>query len=376
MSMKTCQRYYKVLTLITVEATLFYVCINIQASQSFEGEASYMKYFFWIAFAVFLAASIPHVAYFFASFEPSQGPEGIWWWAVSYAIAISIDVTVYLLSWTAFQRYRRYRTPKAVWQHWLLIVMCTVFSWAVNWAYAKQFHSPLMLSSAESAAPWLINVFPFMASAFPLLGIVYTMMAETITETASEEKQAVSQQLTALSELAKQTSLPMATLRRALASGSRINPASLLTSVIHQGTNEQGTADITSNNITDKKNDSSKSKAITGQFVTIEKDTTDITNGSTNPSLGTIGNEGNPDKLQMTIEALRANPDMTDEALAEYLSLKRPASARFWRLKAIEILSSTSKDTGPTPALRDTWASPSGMLAGANGMTNGTSNKR
>src|SRR5947209_11017315 len=97
------------------------------------GKFPIMKYFFWIAFAVFLAASIPHVAYFFASFEPSQGPEGVWWWGVSYAIAISIDVTVYLLSWTAFQRYRRYRTPKAVWQHWLLIVMCTVFSWAVNW---------------------------------------------------------------------------------------------------------------------------------------------------------------------------------------------------------------------------------------------------
>ena len=69
--------------------------------------------------------------------------------------------------------------------------MCTVFSWAVNWAYAKQFHSTIMLSSAESAAPWLVNVFPFMASAFPLLGIVYTMMAETITETASEDKQAL-----------------------------------------------------------------------------------------------------------------------------------------------------------------------------------------
>ena len=105
-----------------------------------------MKYFFWIAFAVFLAASIPHVAYFFASFEPSQGSTGIWWWTVSYAIAISIDVTVYLLSWTAFQRYRRYRTARAVWQHWLLIVMCTVFSWVVNWAYAKQFHSITMLS--------------------------------------------------------------------------------------------------------------------------------------------------------------------------------------------------------------------------------------
>ena len=331
-----------------------------------------MKYFFWIAFAVFLAASIPHVAYFFASFEPSQGPEGVWWWAVSYAIAISIDVTVYLLSWTAFQRYRRYRTAKAVWQHWLLIVMCTVFSWAVNWAYAKQFHSNIMLSSAETAAPWLVNVFPFMASAFPLLGIVYTMMAETITETASEDKQAISQQLTALSELAKQTSLPIATLRRALASGSRINPVSLLSSVVSQGTTEQATPETTTN---DKK-DSSKSKAITGQFVTIEKDTIDGIHNSS-PSLASVqavGTEANPDKLQMTIEALRANPDMTDEALAEYLSLKRPASARFWRLKAIEILSSTGKDTTPTAAVRDPWAS--GVLAGTSGSTNGTSNKR
>src|SRR5216683_2561961 len=119
----------------------------------------FMKYFFWISFAVFLAASIPHVAYFFASFEPSQGPEGVWWWTVSYAIAISIDVTVYLLSW------------------------------AVNWAYSKQFYSVSMLNAAETAAPWLTNVFPFMASAFPLLGIVYTMMAETISETSEEEKQ-------------------------------------------------------------------------------------------------------------------------------------------------------------------------------------------
>ncbi len=332
-----------------------------------------MKYFFWIAFAVFLAASIPHVAYFFASFEPSQGPEGIWWWAVSYAIAISIDVTVYLLSWTAFQRYRRYRSPKAVWQHWLLIVMCTVFSWAVNWAYAKQFHSPVMLSSAESAAPWLVNVFPFMASAFPLLGIVYTMMAETITEDASEDKQAMSQQLTALSELAKQTSLPIATLRHALASGSHINSASVLTQVATPGSNEQTAPDTITptNKLSVEKNDTTKSRAITGQFVTIEKENTGSLKSS-NATLQAIANEGNPDKLQMTIEALRTNPDMTDEALAEYLLLKRPASARFWRLKAIEILSTTSKESRPTSVALDSWVSQSGVLAS----TNGTSGKR
>lgn len=341
-------------------------------------ELALMKYFFWIAFAVFLAASIPHVAYFFASFEPSQGPEGVWWWTVSYAIAISIDVTVYLLSWTAFQRYRRYRTAKAVWQHWLLIVMCTVFSWAVNWAYAKQFHSPTMLSSAEGTAPWLTGIFPFMASAFPLLGIVYTMMAETISETAAEEKQETEQQLAALSELAKQTHLPIATLRRFLTGGSRFNPASLLAL-----TNRANSAEPSESSVTSVATTSTEPKStvqpITGQFVTIGKDSTDGQN--TNPGLVTVPNEANPDKLQMTIEALRLNPDMTDEALAQYLLLKRPASARFWRLKAIEILNApgreltsatgtlTSKEhtTAKTAAVNTSWTAPAGIVNGSNG---------
>lgn len=322
-----------------------------------------MKYFFWIAFAVFLAASIPHVAYFFASFEPSQGPEGLWWWAVSYAIAISIDVTVYLLSWTAFQRYRRYRTPKAVWQHWLLIVMCTVFSWAVNWAYAKQFHSVTMLNAAETAAPWLTSIFPFMASAFPLLGIVYTMMAETISETAAEEKLEKAQQLSALAELAKQTHLPVAALRRALATtGSRINPTNLLaaTNAVSEATAPAPITDTGQGDLV---------RPITGQVMAIERDT--INTGekrTTNPALGALPNEGNPDKLQMTIEVLRSNPNMTDEALAEYLSLKRPASARFWRLKAIEILNAPDKEnSGKMATMRNGWSAPAGLANGTTG---------
>jgi hypothetical protein len=313
-----------------------------------------MKYFFWIAFAVFLAASIPHVAYFFASFEPSQGPEGVWWWAVSYAIAISLDVTVYLLSWTAFQRYRKYRTPRAVWQHWLLILICTIFSWAVNWAYAKQFHSISMLSSAESVAPWLTNVFPFMASAFPLLGIVYTMMAETITETAAEERKGKEDQLSALSELARQTHLPIATLRRAITSGSRLNPSNLITAVANRATSDLAVQPST----LEKAEVSSEiSRPITGQFVTVEE------NNSLSRAAKATSNampiaDGNPDKLQMTIEALRAKPDMTDEALAEFLALKRPASARFWRLKAIEILNAPGRDAADVSPVLQTasWA--------------------
>jgi hypothetical protein len=320
-----------------------------------------MKYFFWIAFAVFLAASIPHVAYFFASFEPSQGPEGVWWWAVSYAIAISIDVTVYLLSWTAFQRYRRYRTPKAVWQHWLLIVMCTFFSWAVNWAYAKQFHSATMLSAAESTAPWLTSIFPFMASAFPLLGIVYTMMAETISETAIEEKREKDQQLSALAELAKQTSLPISTLRKALSSGSRFNPANLLAITNnHPATTEQATTQAPSQESNDI------NRPITGHFVAIEHETEDAGPRANGVPVAAAMPDAtlNPDKLQMTIEALKSNPHITDEELAEYLTLKRPASARFWRLKAIEILNAPGREqTGPSAAVHavSSWAGSTGL---------------
>ncbi len=322
-----------------------------------------MKYFFWIAFAVFLAASIPHVAYFFASFEPSQGPEGVWWWAVSYAIAISIDVTVYLLSWTAFQRYRRYRTPKAVWQHWLLIVMCTVFSWIVNWAYAKQFHSLTMLSSAETVAPWLVNVFPFMASAFPLLGIVYTMMAENITETAAEEKGKSTMQLTALAELAKQTNLPLGTLRRALASGStRLNPTALLTQTTRSSSEAAEAEQNTSATQEQAEQDArDASRPITGQIVAIAQDTAQST-ASQQPASTTTLAEGSPDKLQMTIEILRANPEISDEILAERLLLKRPASALFWRRKALEILGSQDiSNKAQNGYSTENWAKPAGM---------------
>lgn len=325
-----------------------------------------MKYFFWIAFAVFLAASIPHVAYFFAAFEPSQGPEGVWWWAVSYAIAISIDVTIYLLSWTAFQRYRQYRTPKAVWQHWLLIVICTVFSWAVNWAYAKQFHNEPMLSAAETVAPWLVNVFPFMASAFPLLGIVYTMMAETVTETAAEEKGKNTTQLTALAELARQTNLPLGMLRRVLApGGTRVNPTLLSQTARTEASTpaSQQTPEASAQSQEEHEHESSEaSRPITGQIVAIAQDAVQPATSPQSIHVSAPVGEGSPDKLQMTIEILKANPDITDEILAERLSLKRPASALFWRRKAIEILHSQETTGKPQAAYStETWARAAGM---------------
>ena len=112
------------------------------------------------------------------------------------------------------------------------------------------------------------------------------------------------------------------------------------------------------------------SRTITGQLLAVSDAPPALPEReNTNPGQAATPKDGGADKLQMTIEALKLNPNITDEALAEYLSLKRPASARFWRLKAIELLNSSGKEqtTGPTTAVRSEWLVSNGAANGANG---------
>ncbi|MBO0791716.1 MAG: hypothetical protein J2P36_12310 [Ktedonobacteraceae bacterium] len=62
------------------------------------------------------------------------------------------------------------------------------------------------------------------------------------------------------------------------------------------------------------------------------------------PALKMVPNsdENSMDKLEITLAILRDNPTISDEELAPHLNLKRPASARFWRLKAEEMLKASS----------------------------------
>jgi uncharacterized membrane protein YhaH (DUF805 family) len=78
-----------------------------------------LKRFFWIAFAVFLLASISHVAYFFRAFEPQDS--SWYWWLVAYAIAISVDVTIFLLSMTVAELRRRQVSNWLVASVWVFI---------------------------------------------------------------------------------------------------------------------------------------------------------------------------------------------------------------------------------------------------------------
>jgi hypothetical protein len=154
-----------------------------------------------LAFLVFLVASLPHVAYFFAAFEPQQ-PDGTlsdWWWFVAYLIAGAINITEFLLS-IKFARELRNATRGlpfiqkiiptfvVVLKYWPFILIISGFSWAANLQHAREFHSD-MLSTAESVAVGTIpfmpyiktwgDLNPYIVSAFPILNIAYTLMFDS-----------------------------------------------------------------------------------------------------------------------------------------------------------------------------------------------------
>lgn len=156
----------------------------------------------WVAFGAFLLASLPHIAYFFASLEPedAKGNVSDYWWVIAYILAISIDVTSFLLSLNLANKMRRATRGLGLLQrmgvglriavmHWPFIILLVGFSWLVNFEHATQFHST-MLDLAENVQLnlwfWQGNLYtlnPIVGSAFPVLAFAYTCMSEDVRRT-------------------------------------------------------------------------------------------------------------------------------------------------------------------------------------------------
>jgi hypothetical protein len=173
-----------------------------------------------LAFLVFLVASLPHVAYFFAAFEP-QNPDGTvsdWWWFVAYLIAGAINITEFLLS-IKFARELRNATYGLPWyqklipalivalKYWPFIIVISGFSWAANLQHAREFHSDMLLT-AESVTvtlpfmPYIKtwgDLNPYIVSAFPILNIAYTLMFDSSRN--QQELQVQAEMLKAESEV-------------------------------------------------------------------------------------------------------------------------------------------------------------------------------
>jgi hypothetical protein len=174
-----------------------------------------LKGFFWFAFASFLAASIPHVAYFFRAFEPQAtvGQDPLFYWGVAYALAISIDVMIVLLSVTVAQLKHQRVGRGTILSIWAFILLLSGLSWFINWQYARQFSSAML----DQAAGTHLNVYffslsvgqidPVIASMFQVFAIAYTYIADKIAmskpKTAEELKQETDEEEARGKELAR-----------------------------------------------------------------------------------------------------------------------------------------------------------------------------
>lgn len=224
--------------------------------------------FFWVAFAAFLSASIPHVAWFFSVFEPVNGPQGPLYWAVSYGIAISIDVTVFLLSMTVAGMAKQGKKKSLIASVWLFILALAALSWFINGKYAIHFEqggviapSPVTLSFFGWGNWHISDINPLLASCFQVLAVAYTWIADKIAagekpKTAAElkaeadELEAASVQKARIaaakrenldSSLTGAMELGSTLLRKAKVSFGRVKPANEETS---EETNEEQSTEV------------------------------------------------------------------------------------------------------------------------------------
>ena len=174
-----------------------------------------LKGFFWFAFASFLAASIPHVAYFFRAFEPqaTAGQDPLFYWGIAYALAVSIDVMIVLLSVTVAQLKHQRVGRWTILSIWTFILLLTGLSWFINWQYARQFSSAMLNQVAGTHlnvyffSPSVGQIDPVIASMFQVFAIAYTYIADKIAmskpKTAAELKQETDEEEARVKELAR-----------------------------------------------------------------------------------------------------------------------------------------------------------------------------
>jgi len=271
----------------------------------------FIRTFFWFAFASFLAASTPHVAYFFRAFEPWAGGNlDYLYWGVAGAIAVSIDVMVFLLSVTVADMQRRKANTATIATVWLFILLLSALSWFINWQYAEQFTSGMLSRVVgENLGPFNVGAIdPIIASMFQAFAIAYTYVADKIAndkpKSAAELKQEVDEE-----EERERHQERLDALRQ-------------------------------------KKRERRITGLVDGaQLITQRVFTPSRPTRQTKPETELSERQVLPEKLEQTLQFFQQNPLLlsntggeVDKQLAAYLSLRRPASARFWRLKAVEIL--------------------------------------
>jgi hypothetical protein len=145
----------------------------------------FTRSFFWFGFAVFLSASIPHLAAYFRHFDPNAtGWSDIANWIISYLIAVVIDVTDMLVSIAVLKEINRGTPKRRLIGYWAFIVFVMALSWFINWQYDIVYGTQAFAraDSQQIFGVLVGSVNPIIGSAFQMLLLVYTAMAHKFAE--------------------------------------------------------------------------------------------------------------------------------------------------------------------------------------------------
>jgi hypothetical protein len=258
---------------------------------------------FILAFGAFLSASIHHVAVFFQNFEPATPDNSVS--LGSYALAVSIDGTALILT-IGMMFFSKGIAWHAKFIVWFFIICLTGFSWVVNWEYAVTYQTATLTSNLVPA--WK-NINPILASSFAFLNLAYSVVSEffgTKEKTAEELKAELDGLTGERAQLMKQ-------IKEAKGPG-----------IIHRA-----------------KETALEVKKAAEEVLAKEEEVQSVTTLEVSQpaevKTEVQSSSDELDKLELTVAFLQQYPAATDEQIADYLGMKRPASARFWRLKAGEI---------------------------------------
>lgn len=143
------------------------------------------KIVFWLAFGAFLAMSVPHVAWVFRFYEPHNDGYDLAWWAMSYGVAISIDV---LICWLSYTRSEQTTSKGDGVITWTFIFLLALLSWYCNWLFAESMIGTNVWSISLGWGWTIGTLTPLIVSAIPVFMIAYTYMSRRILGVKSASK--------------------------------------------------------------------------------------------------------------------------------------------------------------------------------------------
>ena len=265
---------------------------------------------FWSAFGIFLLVSIPHIAWVFRQYEPQDpGIGGFVWWVLAYGFAIAIDGVIGWLS--------HIKSEGTTWKDqgfiWTFIVVLVLMSWYFNWVFSEA-HDPskqvldvwsFVLTNHLWFLPSLTvgQLTPVVISALPVFIIAYTFILQKVNTMKRMDAKSLTELQTEAGE-AEQRAEAEKRIREAQKG--------------HK--NEHDTLDTV--------------------FSLARRVRTE--------ARGLLGEKRDPEteKLHTVLELFRGTPTLLSEenaelaetAILDVLHIKRPAVARFWRIKAAHVL--------------------------------------